>query len=415
VTPSRHPPAGQASAEYVAALSLVGAVLAGAGAVVAGAGPAIGARVVHVVRTGVCVVAGDVCRPADAAAAGLAPCTVADRRQGRSGGVIVFSLKLRESGEWTVARRSDGSVLATQLRGSDRGVSGGLGVEATPIGLAVGARGNALLSFSRGRAWELPDAATATRFLAAVADGSADDEARWPPTWRFGDVGEEVSGGVGASGPVGSQVSADVAGIEASADVAAGVRTGKGLTTLYFRASLSGLEAAVAGTRSALAGARGPVVVEYTRDGDGPRELAFRVAEPGRGGELVETTARLDLRVPANRAVAARLLRLRAPWPPAVHEDLRAVVRQAVLTGVVERSVYAVDDTSREAGAAVRLGVELGLHVRHTDVSRRLVDATAWTHGSGPRARTDCLAGASPHAAVRPPATASPRAAARPP
>jgi hypothetical protein len=392
VTPSRHPPpSGQASAEYVAALSLVGAALAGAGAVVTGAGPAIGARVAHVVRTGVCIVAGDVCRPADAAAAGLAPCTVADRRHGRSGAVIVLSLKLRESGEWTVARRSDGSVMVTQARGSDRGVSGGLGFEASPIGVSVGARGNAVVSVSRGRAWELPDAATAARFLAAVEGGSADDET-WPPTWRFGDVGEEVSGGVGASGPVGSPVAADVAGIEASADVAAGVRTGRGVTTLYFRVSLSGLEAAVAGTRSALAGARGPLLVEYTRDGGGPRELAFRLTEPGRGsGELVETTARVDLRVPANRAVAARLLRLRAPWPPAVREDLRAVVRQAVLTGVVERSVYSVDDDSREAGGAVRLGVELGLHLRSTDVTRRLVAAHAWTRGSGPRERADCL------------------------
>jgi hypothetical protein len=403
VTPSRHPPAGQASAEFVAVLSLVGAALAGAGAV-AGS-PAIGARVAQVVRTGVCIVAGDVCRPADAAAAGLAPCTVADRRRGRSDGLTVVSVKLRESGEWTVARRSDGSFLVTRLRDSGAGVSGGFGVEAGPVGLLIGARGEALLTFARGRAWELPDAAAASRFLAAVRDGSAGDERRWPPTWRFGDAGEELAGSIGAArGFLGSRAAVDVAGIEASAHAAAGVRTGRGAATLYFRAGFTGLEAVQGGRRTGLGGGSGPVLVEYTRDAGGPRELAFRVAERGRdAGEVVETTARLDLRVPENRAVAARLLRLRAPWPPAVHDDMRAVVRRAVTAGVVERSVYAVRDAGREISAAVRLGAELGVHLRRADVSRRLVGATAWTGGSGPRERADCVEAASAPAGLAPP------------
>ena len=58
---------GQATAEYVAILAIVALLLAGGFAVAA---PPLGAKVVEAVRTGLCLVGGDICRPADAAAAG---------------------------------------------------------------------------------------------------------------------------------------------------------------------------------------------------------------------------------------------------------------------------------------------------------------------------------------------------------
>ena len=134
------------------------------------------------------------------------------------------------------------------------------------------------------------------------------------------------------------------------------------------------------------AGSRGPVVAEYTRDESGPRELAFRVTAPGsREHQVVETVARLDLRVPANRAVAARLLRHRAPWPPSVAEDLRAAVRHAVRFGTVA-------DDSRSLELAARLGAEVGVEAGYAKVDRRLLEASAWTPGSQERAREDCIA-----------------------
>ena len=389
MTPSHT--AGQASAEYVALLSLLGMALAGAGAV-AGA-PALGTRVVHAVRTGVCLVAGDVCRQADAAAAGLAPCTLHERKRGHGATVTVLSLRVGERREWVLTRRSDGSYLVSRSTDRDLGVSGGYGVEAGAVGLRIGAEGSLAFSVATGRAWELPDAAAARRFLAAVADGSAADERRWPPTWRFGDAGEEAAAGLGLAG--GPEIaSADVAGVEASLDAALGVRTGRGTRTLYFRGEVGDVELAGGWSGPArLAHGAGPVLVEYTSDRGGPRELAFRVAEPGRGrGEVVETTARLDLRVAANRAVAARLLRVRAPWPPSVLADLRAVVRQAVLAGVVERSVYAVREDSVSLGGSARIGAEVGLELERGSVERRLVTADAWTAGHGPRERVDCKA-----------------------
>jgi len=178
-----------------------------------------------------------------------------------------------------------------------------------------------------------------------------------------------------------------------SAEGAIGARIARGATTLYLRSESRGprLEDAFGHTAGPIG--RGPVIAEYTRDRGGPRELAFRAAAPGaRRHEVVETVARLDLREPANRAIAARLLRRRTPWPPAVIDDLRAVIRRAVAVGTVERSVYAVSDRSGDVALAGRLGLELGLELERTKLDRRLVSATAWTGGFRARAREDCVA-----------------------
>ncbi len=187
-------------------------------------------------------------------------------------------------------------------------------------------------------------------------------------------------------------VGGDLVGVEASAEAALGARIGRGETTVYLRAETDGPKLADAFGHSVGLGSTGPVVAEYTRDRGGPRELAFRVAAPGsRRGEVVETVARLDLRVPANRAVAERILRVRAPWPTEMQEDLRAVIRHTAAVGTIERSVYAVDDGSADYELAGRLGLELGLEIERTDVDRRLVAASAWTAGSRERLREDCL------------------------
>jgi hypothetical protein len=85
------------------------------------------------------------------------------------------------------------------------------------------------------------------------------------------------------------------------------------------------------------------------------------------------------------------VLRIRAPWPPAIAADLRAVLRRIGEAGTIERAVYAVDDRSHQFAAGLRLAVELGVEASSVDVARRLVDASAWTQGSPERRRVDCL------------------------
>jgi hypothetical protein len=398
--PRLHPAAGQGSLEYVGLLALVATAFAVAAPAAGLAG--VPAEVSKVVRTGVCIVAGDVCRASDAAAAGLHPCTLSDERRGGGLAVTILSVRLGADHQWLVARRSDGSVAVTKVAGEELGAGGGLGYELGP--LKAGVEGEAGLRVASGIGWEFPDAASARRFLKAAHYGLSGAIARWPAAWRSGEAGLATSGwaglGVVATGEGGKALGGPAAGIEVSAESALGARIARGSTTLYLRAETGG--ARTTGVLDGLldVGHRGPVVAEYTRDRSGPRELAFRVsaraAHEGARGErenrVVETVARLDLRIPSNRAVAARLLRHRAPWPPSVAADLRAAVAHAVRFGTVERSVFAVEDGSRSLEVAGRFGAEVGVEGGYAKVDRRLLEATARTAGSQERAREDCLA-----------------------
>jgi hypothetical protein len=373
--------AGQTTAEFTALLALVAAALAGAGAVVGVGG--VATAVADGVRTGICLVAGDVCRASDAAAAGLLPCTIAEHTRGEGLTFTVASLRFGADDGWTAARRSDGSVLITHARGRKLGASVGIGVEASPLGLEAGVDGKLDYTLDSGRAWEFPDVASAVRFL------EASDRDDVEPTWRFGDAGAVLTGEAeaGAGG-------IELTTLESTAEGAAGVRAGRGLTTYYVRTRVDALDGR-AWVPGASADFEGPAardaIVELTRDGAGVRELAFRTAGPGaRAGQVVETVARLDLREPANRAAAEPLLARRLPWPPAAARELRALLLRAVGTGVVERAVYDVRDGSQELELAAKFGLALGVDGREVRIDRRLVAASAWTQGSRERERADC-------------------------
>jgi hypothetical protein len=364
---------GQASAEYVGVLALAALVFVIAGAV-AGLGE-IPSAVASTVRTGICIVAGDICRDADARAAGLQPCTVGDRATGGGTTFAVGLFRIGGAGGLLVAQRSDGSVVVTKSKQGRAGVGAGLGFEATPLGIDVGAYGSLDFTISNGSAWEFPDAAAARRFLAG---GDA------PPTWRFGEV----------SGELGGEVSAWLKGIRfagahAGAGIAAGARVGRGLTTLYLRGHLeSGANAWLPQSRAAITGPGGQVMIELTLDGTAARELAFRTAARGRGGtQVVDTVARLDLRDPRNRAAAESVLTSGMAAP-----RLLALMRYTARHGTVERALYDVRDSSTSFALAVKLVAELGLEDQDVEVERRLVTASAWTHGSQERLREDCSA-----------------------
>ena len=373
---------GQASLEYTGVLALVAAVLAVGGAAVAALGD-VGAAVAAGLRTGICVVAGDVCRASDAEAAGLSPCTTTERTRGGGATVVLASLRLGGGDQLTVATRSDGSVVVTETDDRTVGASTGIGVDASPLGIELGVEGRYELVVGSGRAWELPDGEAARRLLAATPDS------RPPPTWRFGEADSVLESEIAAkAGGI------ELTGVELSARMAAGARVGRGRTTLYLRGRVDGPSASLwtpTGTRRASGPTTGDVMVELTRERGELRELALRTVAPGvKSGEVVETVGRLDLRVPENRAAADRLLRWRAPWPPAVAADLRTVAVRTVQAGTVERAVYGVEEDRLELDLEVRLGLALGLDVERVDVERRLLEASAWTPGSRERERVDC-------------------------
>ena len=111
---------GQAAAEYIAILLVAGALLAGAAAVAA-AVPGVGDRVVAAVRTGICIVGGDLCRTADAAAAGLPPCLTRERGDRQDTTVDIAVVRVGGHGEWQLALRSDGSAVVTRLEENEVG------------------------------------------------------------------------------------------------------------------------------------------------------------------------------------------------------------------------------------------------------------------------------------------------------
>jgi hypothetical protein len=370
----RRSTAGQAAIEYVAAIALVAAVLTAGTAVAA---PGIPARVVHTVRLGMCIVAGDVCTPPQARAEGLAPCTVSGWTRGGEGQIEIVNFVGAKGSAYTWAQDSEGRVTIVRSDAGRLGLQ--TGVELGFGALAVGADAGVDLRMLRATAWEFPDAAHAHQFVDGLPQSAE------PPSpylsWRSFDSGPEgyAEAGVAALGHT-------LAGIEAAADGALGLRAGHGVVTVYFRAQLQrpGPAGDLDWGPGGNAGNRlGELELVHGR----PRELALRSVESSRGGStLVETVERLDLRDPANLAAVEHALG-RRPWSPAALPALLGRIAQA---GTVERSTYSVADRSKTFDLAVKLGEELGLEVTITHSDKRLVGASAWTRGSAERERFDC-------------------------
>ena len=370
---------GQAAAEYIAILLVAGALLAGAAAVAA-AVPGVGDRVVAAVRTGICIVGGDLCRTADAAAAGLPPCLTRERGDRQDTTVDIAVVRVGGHGEWQLALRSDGSAVVTRLEENEVGGSVGVGVAFSPVGVEAGASATLSAGYRSGRAWRFPDAAAARAFLDGARRDARVSAAR-PPDERW----DALAGRADAQA---AAAAADLArlGVEAGGEAVLGLRrAGDARTvTVDLGSDAPAIALALPGFPAAQ-GARRGVVAEVTWVRGVPRELALRAARAA-GDRVEEYTARLDLGDPASRALAERALR---PGDDAA--DLRALAARIGSHGTVERDGYAVTREQHGFSVGGRLGVALGLaHERITE-ERRLVDAIAWVNGGPAQRRFDCL------------------------
>jgi len=366
---------GQASTEYVAILLVVAALLA----VAAVAVPGVGERVVAAVRSGICIVGGDVCRSSDAAAAGLAPCVTRARSSSRETTVDVAVVRLGERGEWQLALQSDGGALVSRLDEGEAGVTAGVGFTFSPAGIEASAGAAAVGRYQGGRAWRFRDARAATAFLDAASRAGG---TRRSPDVRWHALGGGVDGWAGVA-------AADLAsaGLAMAAGNALGLKTDGARRTLtldlgveepHLAADLPGFPARP--------GKRRALIAELTWEHGALRELVLRSATAS-GERLEELTGRLDLRDPGNRAVAARALRPGTIATAALGE-LSARMRSH---GVLELAGYEVDERRRGFSFAGRLGVALGLSHQRVSSERRLVEAVAWIRGGPPQRRFDCL------------------------
>jgi hypothetical protein len=369
-------PTGQASTEYVAVLLVVAAVLATAAVAV----PSIGDRVIAAVRTGVCIVGGDICRSADATAAGLDPCVTGARSTRQDTTLDIAVVRLGGHGEWLLALQSDGGAVVTRLEESEAGGTVGVGVSFTPVGLDAEARVALTVGYRSGRAWRFADAASAGAFLEGAMRDAAVQAAR-PPDVRWDAIAGagDAEAGAAISGLAG-------AGLRTAAERVVGLRREGARRTLTVDMGSEAPTVAVdlPGFPGA-PGERGSIVADVTWEGGQPLELALRTATESEG-RLEEVRGRLDLRDPVNRALADRLL-----VPGDVREALAGLAARIASHGVVERSGYTTTERRRGIGFAGRLGVSVGLSHERVTAERRLVDAVAWVRGGPPQRRLDCL------------------------
>jgi hypothetical protein len=369
---------GTASLEYVGLLALIAATLAGA---VALTSPAIGSRLVETLRTGLCIVGGDVCRPADAAAAGLAPCLTGERWSRQDTTLDIAIVRVGGHGEWQLALRSDGTATVTRLEGTDGGVTAGAGVTFSPLGVEAKVSGAVTLGYRGGEAWHFPDVRSATAFLEAARSDREAKAAR-PPSVRWDGLASSADGAAAVA--VADLASA---GMDVGADGAIGLRTEGARRTLAVEVGRRDLRlfGNLPGFPSAT-GATAEVVAEVTWSGGRPEELVLRTARAD-GDRRDEFTARLPLADPEARTAAEAVLR---PGGDGLAE-LAALIGRA---GVLEHATYEVEERRRGISVSGRLGVALGFEHERVSGERRLVGATTVVRGGPPQQRFDCLAAA---------------------
>jgi hypothetical protein len=276
----RHPTAGQAVVEYVAAIALVAAVLAAAGTAVGA--PGIAQRVVHGIRHGICIVAGDVCAPSEAAAAGLSPCTVLSATRGREGQLELVFVMAASGEAFTVSRDSLGRVTVVKSHLDKAGLQTG-----AELGLgwfSVGADAGVSVRVVNSRAWQFPDLAHARRFILGLP-ASANRPSPYL-FWRSYEGGPEAEAEVSAT-----LVGHTLTGLATAVDGAAGARIGRdGTVTLYFNTTVDGPEGGVPILPTVGRG-KESVLAEYTLGPDGPRTLALHQLVPRDPDQLARVGA----------------------------------------------------------------------------------------------------------------------------
>ncbi|MEO8689946.1 MAG: hypothetical protein ABI611_17250 [Solirubrobacteraceae bacterium] len=429
--------AGQASAEYVALLAVVVAIVAGAAAV--GSPPPLALKVAGAVRHGICLVTGGVCTPGEARAAGLPPCLVQARMDRERLGGRLLVVRLGRGDALLVERRSDGSAAVSFTDGGSAGGTVGVGLQIPGLTHA-GVRGGAGLQFNSGRTWEFPSFAAAAAFVRRwTPRESLGGEAKrllahacplchhhrspqMPPadaTFREGGAyGEFVAALRGSlrHGGVGGEEEGE-AGLILGRRVARGGRVTwydrvDAEAALHLGAVLGAVEQREAGAAS----------LEVTSVHDRPVELRLKVAArwhgdldlpgpagsvrdvasalrgapaatPGGRGRRVEAEVSLDLTDPANlRALTGVLdvwrLRVRpSDWAARV----RALAARLDRDGAVDVRLMRVALDERDLGAEAALGLAVGGSYRRTQEVRELLRAWSLRAGGAPQEREDCV------------------------
>jgi hypothetical protein len=420
--PPPRPIAGQASAEYVALLAVVCAVVAGAAAV--GSVPPIAAQVARQVKHGICLVAGGICTPREARAAGLGPCLVRVRTDRERLGGRVLVVKVGRGDSFLVQRRSDGTAAVSFADGGAVGASFGIGLQLA--GRAADVRGGAGLQFTSGRTWEFPDVAAASRFvrrwahtetltgeLRGILPGGAhppEPDSTYKEGGAYGEFAATVGLRPGTDASLGAEFGAvmgrriEPGGRVTWYDRVDGETAGQLGVVLGALQRHDAAQAAFAITTvhgrpvelrvSAAARIHGEVAPPgpvSSLDDLGNRLQGVR-ASPGGHGRRLEAEVSLDLADPANLAAVRgviEMLGLRAPptdWPRRV----RALAARLDADGAVDVRVFRERLSQNALGADVGAGAGFGAGYDRTEEARELLAAWSLRAGGRLQEREDC-------------------------
>ncbi len=351
---------GQATIEYVGAILLVAVIVSSAAVVVAA--PGVPRTVVAKLRLGLCIVSGDVCTPAAAAARGLEPCELRSEQHSVGNGVTLWVFHGGGTDVWSARRMSDGTVVLTDSYGQSAGVTAGVQVGKKQLGDAA-----AGLGFGSGRAWTLSPARYEQ--LLGVTKGD-------PHRFRL-----LLPGLLGEPDEVFKEGSGDLDATlktvgEATGRAVLGRRKGPDGTTYFVDL----------GTSGAALDLPGRIIGEY-RAGD-PPVLTLRGTTPRRGDEETETVLRLPLRDADDRALAQRIAFTDLGDPSLAMRDLGSRVHAR---GTIERSRYRVEEVSDGWDHGIKLGLSFGVDHASSSLERTLLDAEVLDGGPVPARREDCL------------------------
>lgn len=416
---------GQASSEYVALVALVAVVLMLAAGLTSGG---VGGAVLAGVQRGLCQVADVRCprpeRPRDV----LDACPLERSVGTEQLGTTIAVVRLGTGGTLTLEHLSDGRTTVTLAYGGDGGLEVGVGARMRLGRHVGGARVTAGAggAWSSGRSWTFADADAARAFVdrygrKATIGGQLLDGARsycsllcdvigWRPHAELPEP-DETYVEAGAAGRLTASFGLAQGSLGAGALLGRRLRR-DGSSTWYVKLdaeATAGLALPVAGLD---AGAQGEVVLGYELD-PARRPVALHVSLSGAltaaasarlpagragahavhgGGALAELDAELDLRVPANRAVAEALLAALADpaalasVPPLVQGLGARIARSAQL----DRRVYVVRRSADGVGASVGLGAKLDGAFDRTTSALELIDAETRLPGLPFLPRDDC-------------------------
>jgi hypothetical protein len=368
---------GQATVEYVAAVTLL--VIVFAGVTVAVAAPDLPRTVVAKLRLALCIVGGDVCRASDAAARGLEPCLVSAEEHQTENGVSFLFFRGGGTDFWSVQRRSDGSIVLTEGYGQDLTASTGIGVDLGPVHAGGSAGGGG--GFRSGRSWTVTEARL--RDLLSRTHGDP-TKARYYIEQALGEPDETFLEGAGSgSAQLAVEAIRTLPGAGAEARAVLGRRHSKAGTSYYVdlgTGSSGPITDAVPGTDLA-----GHVIAEY-RASD-PPVITLRTNGRVHDGTETRTVLRLALRDAADRDAARRVAFLALHDPALAVRDLVARIRAR---GTVERLRYRTHEDAGGWDYGIELGVKLGADHATSRLRRDLIDAQV-LNGPFPAERYDCI------------------------